>query len=75
MSKRELPLLPGAVVVDAMYTMTELCARLGWSVNDLSLALNQGLRFYRFADTTYVFGTDVMEFVKSHGQTPERSGA
>jgi hypothetical protein len=55
-----------------MYTINELCGRLEWSVNDLSVALNEGLRFYRFADTTYVFGSDVMDFVKSKGKTQSR---
>jgi len=66
------PGYPGAILNDALYTMTELCGRLGWNLNDLSVALDKGLRFYRFADTTYVFGSDVMRFIKETGQTAVR---
>lgn len=69
MSKDKVSFVPGAILADAMYTMTELCARLSWSVNTLSLALNKGLRFYRFADITYVFGSDVMRFIKECGES------
>ena len=72
MSRQASPSVPGAILADAMYTMTELCARLCWGVNDLSLALDKGLRFYRFADITYVHGGDAMQFIKSQGETPGR---
>lgn len=69
MAKQATQWTPGAILSDAMYTMTELCARVGWETNDLCVALDKGLRFYRFADTTYVFGSDVMRFIKETAQT------
>ena len=69
MSKAKEPWIPGVIVGDAMYTITELCDRLRWDVNAMSLALNKGLLIYRFADVTYVFGGDVMRFLKECGAT------
>jgi hypothetical protein len=56
---------PGAVLADAMYTAHELVSRLGWDSEDVSLAMSKGLKAFVFADRVYVFGADVMEFIKS----------
>jgi hypothetical protein len=48
-----------------MYTAHELVSRLGWDSEDVSLAMSKGLKAFVFADRVYVFGADVMEFIKS----------
>lgn len=72
MSKRHVPIFPGAILADAMYTMPELCARLNWDVNEVGVALKQGLRSYMFCGVAYAFGSDVMRFIKECGETQER---
>ena len=57
--------IPGAVISDAMYTALELSLRLGWSLDDMSLALSTGLKRHVFGDTVYIFGSDVMDFIRS----------
>jgi len=57
--------IPGAVISDAMYTTYELSLRLGWSVDDVSLACSTGLKRHVFGNNVYVFGADVMEFIRS----------
>jgi hypothetical protein len=55
---------PGAISPDFVYTTRELVGRLGWSAEDVSLACSKGLRTHVFADHVYVFGSDVIAFLK-----------
>jgi len=48
-----------------MYTIHELVGRLAWDAEDVSLAMKSGLKAFVFADHVYVFGADLMEFIKS----------
>jgi hypothetical protein len=57
--------IPGAIISDAMYTSWELCLRLRWNSDDVSLALSTGLKRHVFGGTVYVFGSDVMDFIRS----------
>jgi len=67
MSKKPAPGIyyPGAILADAMYTVHELVSRLGWDSEHVSLAMSNGLRAFVFGERVYVFGADVMEFIKS----------
>lgn len=64
-SKIPSTLYIGAVLADAMYTTDELCGRLGWDRADIGLALSTGLKRHVFGDNVYIFGADVMEFIRS----------
>jgi len=74
MAKRQIDYTPyvGAIVADAMYTTRELCLRLAWSADDVSLALGKGLKVHVFGDHVYFFGIDVMNFIRA---MPEKAGA
>jgi len=63
--------IPGAVISDAMYTAYELSMRLEWSVDEVSLAFSSGLKRHVFGNKVYVFGADVMEFIRSQREGGE----
>ena len=64
---------PGAISAEFMYTISELIARLGWTAEDVSLACSKGLRTHEFADHVYVFGSDVIAFIRQ--VNPQNYGA
>lgn len=59
--------VPGAIIDDAMYTVDELVLRMRWGADDAALAVKKGLNGYLFADRVYVFGRDVMQFIREVG--------
>jgi hypothetical protein len=73
MAKQQIDYTPyvGAIAPDVMYTTRELCGRLAWSADDVSLALSKGLKTHVFGNHVYVFGTDVMNFIRA---MPDKAG-
>lgn len=54
---------PGAVVSDALYTLPEAAARLGWGAHAVRAAQRRGLKVHRCGRRNYVLGTDLLTFV------------
>jgi hypothetical protein len=62
---------PGAILPEAMYTIGELACRLRWDSTAVALAGSKGLKGHVFCDQVYVFGSDVMRFIKEVGEQVE----
>jgi hypothetical protein len=58
---------PGAILSDAMYSARELVGRMGWDAEEVSLAISSGLKAHVFGNHVYVFGSEVMRFIKEAG--------
>jgi hypothetical protein len=55
---------PGAIISDAMYSVGELIGRMNWDAEDLLRAMGDGLKIHMFGNHVYVFGSEVMRFIK-----------
>jgi hypothetical protein len=54
----------GFVLLEAIYTVSELKRRLGWSDATLRAARRRGLRVMRSGKRAYVAGNDFYEFLR-----------
>jgi hypothetical protein len=57
--------IPGTILLDALYTTEELMLRLGWSAATLEAAHCRGLRLYHLGGSSYVYGRDVLDFLRT----------
>jgi hypothetical protein len=57
--------IPGALLLDALYTMEELRLRLDWSESTVQAAHCQGLQVYHLGGNAYVTGRDLLDFLKA----------
>jgi hypothetical protein len=60
---------PGAVVADALYTLPEAAARLGWGAHAVRAARRRGLKVHRCGRRNYVLGSDLLAFVTGSPST------
>lgn len=59
---------PGEIVAGRLYTLPELCRRLGWSKAAFRSARRKGLAVRYMAGRGYVEGQTVIDFVMQHGK-------
>ena len=59
------PEVPGSLLCDAVYTVEELKLRLKWSDSTLEAAHCRGLRIYHLGGNGYVYGRDVLDFLRT----------
>jgi hypothetical protein len=67
------PDIPGSLLLEAIYTVEELRLRLGWSDSTLEAAHCRGLRIYHLGGTAYVYGRDLLDFLRTMPR-PEPEG-
>jgi len=68
MAVKEAPQTPGEIDGNKLYTLRELCRRLGWSVAAFRSARRKGLSVRYMAGRGYVKGDDLITFVMDHGK-------
>lgn len=59
---------PGEIDGSKLYTLRELCTRLGWSSAAFRSARRKGLSVRYMAGRGYVKGDDLITFVMEHGK-------
>jgi hypothetical protein len=67
-TSKYIPAAPGAILHDALYTIQEAAARLGWGGHAFRAARNNGLRVHRCGKRGYVTGADLMAFITKRQQ-------
>jgi hypothetical protein len=58
-----LPVVPGAILPDALYRLDEAAARMGWGAHALRAARRRGLKVHRCGKRGYIAGRDLLAFV------------
>lgn len=72
---RAMPMAPGAILPDALYTMNEAAARLGWGVHAFRAARDRGLKVHRCGKRGYVAGAELIAFItQSAAPAPAAAG-
>jgi len=67
-STKYIPAVPGAILHDALYTIQEAAARLGWGGHAFRAARKNGLKVHRCGKRGYVTGADLMAFITKRQQ-------
>ena len=67
-TNKYMPSVPGAILHDALYTIQEAAARLGWGGHAFRAARNNGLRVHRCGKRGHVTGADLMAFITKKQQ-------
>jgi hypothetical protein len=70
---RSQTLHPSGIPVDEILPVREAMRRLGWGQHAFNHAKKQGLRILTFSKYSYIWGTDLLEFLQSQ-PTVERKG-
>ena len=61
---------PGEILLNAMYRADELKSRMGWSDAAFRAAKGRGLKVRREGKRVYIFGSDVIEYLKTRTEDP-----
>lgn len=68
MAIKEAAQAPGEIDGNKLYTLRELCRRLGWSAAAFRSARRKGLTVRYMAGRGYVKGDDLISFVMANGK-------
>ena len=65
MARQHQPPAPGVVSVDEVYTLSEACARLGWTDSALRAAKRRGLSLLVCGKRKYISGREILRFLEA----------
>lgn len=57
------PVVPGAIIPDAIYRLDEVKSRMGWRDAAFRAAVRAGLRTHRSGKRLYILGSDLITFI------------
>jgi hypothetical protein len=63
---------PGEIIPGHLYTLKEVCRRMGWSAAAFRQARGQGLQVKYLGKRAYIFGTALIEFIQEVAKDKRR---